>query len=265
MPESARDGSLSRRYDAAQPPRLGTRFRLNRSATSRRRFRLAAKKRPNRRLWFSFVAVLARSRPLCPAARGSRPLHARSLPCSNRQETAIVVPATLLLSLFHVIQFKIENESEPAMGLLLRSSVRPRNPASRPLTPAMKSSTAVSSPRGFFPQGRRALIEQDEAEDQSRPRASALLSRAMTETTWQRFRNNTGDVSPTWLQCEWQETGDVTACRASNSTVNPTCFQRHADGRRVGLKIRWGNTRVGSSATIQARCQRFIFITIVEH
>jgi hypothetical protein len=59
------------------------------------------------------------------------------------------------------------------------------------------------------------------------------------QTIWQRFGNSTGDVSPTWLQCYWQKSGDVTACRTGNLTVSPTCFQRHADGRRAGLKIRW--------------------------
>ncbi len=51
------------------------------------------------------------------------------------------------------------------------------------------------------------------------------------------------------LQCCWQKSGDVTVCQASNLTVSPTCFQRHAYGSNAGLKIRWGNTRVGSSPT----------------
>ena len=55
---------------------------------------------------------------------------------------------------------------------------------------------------------------------------------------WQQFGNNTGDVSPTRLQCSWQKSDDVTACRGSSLTVIPTCFQRHVDGRRAGLKIR---------------------------
>ena len=66
-----------------------------------------------------------------------------------------------------------------------------------------------------------------------------LLSRASAQTSWQQFGNNIGDVSPTWLQCHWQKSGDVTACQKSTLTVSPTCFQRHADGRRAGLKIRF--------------------------
>jgi hypothetical protein len=39
---------------------------------------------------------------------------------------------------------------------------------------------------------------------------SALLSRASAWTSWQQNGNNTGRVSPTWLQCSRQERGDVT-------------------------------------------------------
>ena len=32
-------------------------------------------------------------------------------------------------------------------------------------------------------------------------------------------------------------------------SITATCFQYHGTGRGTGLKIRWGNTRVGSSPT----------------
>jgi hypothetical protein len=69
------------------------------------------------------------------------------------------------------------------------------------------------------------------------------------QTIWQHFGNNTGDVSPMRLQCYRQKRGDVTACQKSILTVSPTCFQRHADGRRAGLKARSSQEGVGSSST----------------
>ena len=50
-------------------------------------------------------------------------------------------------------------------------------------------------------------------------------------------------------QCYWQKGGAVTACQKSTLIVSPTCFQRHADGRRAGLKIRSSQEGVGSSPT----------------
>jgi hypothetical protein len=41
-------------------------------------------------------------------------------------------------------------------------------------------------------------------------------------------------------------------------TAIPTRYQYHACGRRAGLKIRWGNTRVGSSPTFGTRDLRRI-------
>ena len=61
---------------------------------------------------------------------------------------------------------------------------------------------------------------------------------AGTWTIWQQFGNNVGNASPTWLQCCWQKSGDVTVCQTSDLTVSPTCFQCDGDGRRAGLKIR---------------------------
>ena len=43
--------------------------------------------------------------------------------------------------------------------------------------------------------------------------------------------------------------GIVTGFQATALSVAPTCSQYHGNGRRTGLKIRWGNTRVGSSPT----------------
>ena len=83
----------------------------------------------------------------------------------------------------------------------------------------------------------------------SRERQAALCLGRDLRQFWQQFGNNIGNVSPTWLQCCWQKSGDVTACHTSNLTVNPTCFQRHADGRRAGLKIRSSQEGVGSSPT----------------
>jgi hypothetical protein len=41
----------------------------------------------------------------------------------------------------------------------------------------------------------------------------------------------------------------VTASQSKPLGITATCFQYHEYGRRAGLKIRWGNTRVGSSPT----------------
>ena len=41
----------------------------------------------------------------------------------------------------------------------------------------------------------------------------------------------------------------VTPCEIPEIYVIPTSSQRQTDGRRAGLKIRRGNTRVGSSPT----------------
>ena len=38
-----------------------------------------------------------------------------------------------------------------------------------------------------------------------------LLSRASAQTNWQQNGNSIGRVSPTWLQCHWQKSGDATA------------------------------------------------------
>ena len=62
-----------------------------------------------------------------------------------------------------------------------------------------------------------------------------LLSRTSAQPSWQQNGNNIGRVNPTWLQRHWQKSGDVTVCHTSNLNVNPTCFQRHVDGRRTGL------------------------------
>src|SRR5271166_3430423 len=43
--------------------------------------------------------------------------------------------------------------------------------------------------------------------------------------------------------------GDVRALDLQTLSTTATCFQCDGDGRRAGLKIRWGNTRVGSSPT----------------
>ena len=43
--------------------------------------------------------------------------------------------------------------------------------------------------------------------------------------------------------------GIVTALKPKPSRVTATCFQYHVYGRRTGLKIRSGNTRVVSSPT----------------
>ncbi len=40
--------------------------------------------------------------------------------------------------------------------------------------------------------------------------------------------------------------------------VNSTSAQHQTDGRRAGLKIRWGNTRVGSSPTFGTKDLRQI-------
>jgi hypothetical protein len=80
-----------------------------------------------------------------------------------------------------------------------------------------------------------------------------LLSRASAQTDWQQNGNNFGRVTPTWPQCRWQRNGDLTVCHTSNLTASPTCFQRHAGGRRAGLKIQWGNSRSGSSPTFGIR------------
>jgi hypothetical protein len=42
----------------------------------------------------------------------------------------------------------------------------------------------------------------------------------------------------------------VLALDSQTLRITATCFQCHGYGRRPGLKIRWGNTRVGSSPTI---------------
>jgi len=74
-------GAWCRCQVAGHPPRFGTRRRPRRSATSRSRCRLAAMKRPNRRPLLSFSSLApSRSRRLCPAVRGFRPLHARLPP-----------------------------------------------------------------------------------------------------------------------------------------------------------------------------------------
>jgi hypothetical protein len=57
----------------------------------------------------------------------------------------------------------------------------------------------------------------------------------------------------------------VNPSKIPENYVKPISAQRQTDGRRAGLKIRWGNTRVSSSATLQATYQHFIFIMIAEH
>ncbi len=81
---------------------------------------------------------------------------------------------------------------------------------------------------------------------------------AGTWTIWQQLGNNIGNVSPTWLQCCWQKSRDITACHTSNLTVSPTCFQRDVDGRRTGLKIRSSQEGVGSSPTFGTKDLRQI-------
>jgi hypothetical protein len=71
------------------------------------------------------------------------------------------------------------------------------------------------------------------------------LAQAGHKTIWQQFDNNIGCVSPTCLLCHWEKSGGVTAFRTSNLTVSPTFFQRHADGRRAGLKIRSSQEGLG--------------------
>jgi hypothetical protein len=41
----------------------------------------------------------------------------------------------------------------------------------------------------------------------------------------------------------------VLGLNSQTLSITATCFQCHGYGRRAGLKIRWGNTRVGSSPT----------------
>src|SRR4051794_22348305 len=51
----------------------------------------------------------------------------------------------------------------------------------------------------------------------------------------------------------WSRRGPVgarlTVCKTPGITVNPIHCQYHVRGRHSGLKIRWANTRIGSSPT----------------
>jgi hypothetical protein len=64
-------------------------------------------------------------------------------------------------------------------------------------------------------------------------------------TIWQQHWRCQPNAAPMALA----KSGDVTACHKANLTVSPTCFQRHVDGRRTGLKIRSSQEGVGSSPT----------------
>ncbi len=50
-----------------------------------------------------------------------------------------------------------------------------------------------------------------------------------------------------------REDSIVTTLRSKPLSIIATCFQYHEYGRSTGLKIRWGNTRVGSSPTFGTR------------
>jgi hypothetical protein len=47
----------------------------------------------------------------------------------------------------------------------------------------------------------------------------------------------------------------VRALESQTLSTTATCFQCDGDGSRTGLKIRWGNTRVGSSPTFGTDCK----------
>ena len=61
------------------------------------------------------------------------------------------------------------------------------------------------------------------------------------------------------------QSGDVRTLDSQTLSTTATCFQCDGDGRRAGLKIRWDNTRVGSSAMLQAMYNHFIFIMLAGH
>jgi hypothetical protein len=74
-------------------------------------------------------------------------------------------------------------------------------------------------------------------------------------TIWQQHWRCQPNAAPMALA----KSGDVTACHKANLTVSPTCFQRHVDGRRAGLKIRSsqeGVVQVQSSVLNLARSSR---------
>jgi hypothetical protein len=51
----------------------------------------------------------------------------------------------------------------------------------------------------------------------------------------------------------------VLALDSQTLSITATCFQCHGYGRRTGLKIRWGNTPVGSSPTFGINCNCLAF------
>jgi len=54
-----------------------------------------------------------------------------------------------------------------------------------------------------------------------------------------------------------REVSIVNALQSKPLSITARCFQYHEYGRRTGLKIRWGNTRMGSSPTFgigESRC-----------
>jgi hypothetical protein len=57
------------------------------------------------------------------------------------------------------------------------------------------------------------------------------------------------------LQCRPTPRPIVDLDKTLEINANPASAQRQADGRRAGLKIRWGNTRVGSSPTFGTYCK----------
>ena len=71
------------------------------------------------------------------------------------------------------------------------------------------------------------------------------IRRANLGTKWEqywRYQPNATTISE-------EQVSIVTGLKTKTLSIAATCFQYHEYGRRAGLKIRWGNTRVGSSPT----------------
>ena len=78
------------------------------------------------------------------------------------------------------------------------------------------------------------------------------LTRTLRVALWGHFGNKMGTVLAISAQCDGnirEQVSIVTRVKTKTLSIAATCFQYHEYGRRTGLKIRWGNTRVGSSPT----------------